>query len=77
MLDYIKLDPDSDCVSADYFESEADDYKVAEDIIFYEQPIYYGTLVLSFDDLVDLFKETIGLTPRQLRKQIVRNSIEY
>lgn len=77
MLDYIKLDPDSDCSSADYYISEGDDYKVAEDIIFYGQPIYFGSLILRFDDLVDMFQETIGLTSRQLRKQIVRNSIEY
>jgi hypothetical protein len=77
MLDYMKLDPDSDCVSADYFESEADDYQVAENIIFYKQPIYFGGLVLTFDDLVELFQDTVGLTPKKLKQQIVRNSIEY
>lgn len=77
ILDYIKLDPDSDCVSADYWESEGEDFQVAESIIFYKQPIYYGTFVLTFDELVELFQETIGRTPRQLKQQLVRLSVEY
>jgi hypothetical protein len=77
ILDYIKLDPDSDCISADFFESEGDDYKTAEDIIFNKQKIYYGNLVFTFEDLCELFKETIRLTPRQLRKKIIEKSIHF
>ena len=77
ILDYIKLDPDSDCISADFFESEGEDYKTAEDIIFNKQKIYYGNLIFTFDDLCELFKTTIQLTPRQLRKKIIEKSIHF
>lgn len=77
ILDYIKLDPDSDCISADFYESEGDDYKTAEDIIFNGSKIYYGTLIFTFDDLCELFKEVIRLSPRQLRRQIIEKSIHF
>lgn len=77
ILDYIKLDPDSDCISADFFESEGDDYKTAEDIIFNGQKIYYGNLIFTFDDLCELFKGTIRLTPRQLRRKIIEKAIHF
>jgi hypothetical protein len=77
ILDYIKLDPDSDCQSADYYETEGDDFKTAEDIIFNNVPIYYGNMTFYFDDLVELFSNTIGLTPRQLKKRISKKVIEY
>lgn len=77
ILDYIKLDPDSDCISADFFESEGDDYKTAEDIIFNGQKIYYGNLIFTFEDLCELFKGTIRLTPKQLRKKIIEKSIHF
>lgn len=77
ILDYIKLDPDSDCISADFFESEGDDYKTAEDIIFNGQKIYYGNLIFTFDDLCELFKSTIRLTPKQLRKKIIEKAIHF
>ena len=77
ILDYIKLDPDSDCISADFYESEGEDYKTAEDIIFNGQKIYYGSLIFSFDDLCYLFRDVLRLTPRQLRKQIIEKSIHF
>lgn len=77
ILDYIKLDPDSDCISADFFESEGDDFKTAEDIIFNGAKIYYGELIFTFNDLCDLFKEIIRLTPKQLRKQINDKAIHF
>lgn len=77
ILDYIKLDPDSDCISADFFESEGDDFKTAEDIIFNGAKIYYGELIFTFNDLCDLFKDIIRLTPKQLRKQINNKAIHF
>lgn len=77
ILDYIKLDPDSDCISADFFESEGDDFKTAEEIIFNGARIYYGTLVFTFEDLCELFREVIRLTPRQLKRQIIEKSIHF
>ena len=77
IMDYIKLDPDSDCVSADFFESEAQDYKVAEDIIFNHQPIYYGNLTLYFDDLVNMFQSKIPVTPKQARHYISHHATEF
>lgn len=77
ILDYIKLDPDSDCISADFFESEGDDFKTAEDIIFNGAKIYYGELIFTFNDLCDLFKDVIRLTPKQLRKQINDKAIHF
>lgn len=77
ILDYIKLDPDSDCSSADYYESEGEDFQTAEDIIFNGVPIYFGDIVFSFDQLVEMFPEAIKMSPRQVRKQISRKAIEY
>ena len=77
IMDYIKLDPDSDCVSADFFESEAQDYKIAEDIIFNNQPIYYGKLMLYFDDLVGMFQSKIPVTPQQARRFISQKATEF
>ncbi len=77
ILDYIKLDPDSDCISADFFESEGDDFKTAEEIIFNGAKIYYGELIFTFNDLCDLFKDIIRLTPKQLRKQINDKAIHF
>ena len=75
--DYIKLDPNSDICSADYFKSEEEDYETAEDFIFYDEKIYYGELVFAFEDLVEFFSEAIHLSPRQLRKKITEIAIEH
>ena len=75
--DYIKLDPNSDTCSADFYESEEDDYKTAEDFLFNDGRIYYGELVFTFEDLVENFKDVIRLTPKQLRKRISEQAIEY
>lgn len=75
--DYLDLDPDSDCISADFYESEGSDYKVAEDIIFNGEKIYYGDLVFTFDDLCELFKGIVRLSPKQIRKNIIENCIHY
>jgi hypothetical protein len=77
ILDYIKLDPDSDCISADFYESETEDYTTAEDIIFNGQKIYYGQLILTFNDLCELFKEIIHLTPKQLKNRIIQKAIHF
>lgn len=77
ILDYMKLDPDSDCSLADYFMSEGEDYKTAEDIIFNGVPIYFGDLVFTFDQLVEMFPEAIKVSPSMAKKIISKKSIEY
>lgn len=77
ITDYIKLDPNSDTCSADFFESEEEDYKTAEDFIFHNTNIYYGELIFNFEDLVEIFEDTIRLTPKQLRKRISELATEY
>ncbi len=77
ILDYIKLDPDSDCISADFYESEGEDYKTAENIIFNSGKIYYGNLIFTFHDLCELFQEVIHLSPRQLKSEIIQKAIHF
>jgi hypothetical protein len=77
ITDYIKLDPQSDTCSADFFESEEEDFKTAEDFIYNGAYIYYGELIFTFEDLVEQFSPIIRLTPKQLRKKISEQSIEY
>lgn len=75
--DYLDLDPDSDCISADFYESEGSDFRVAEDIIFNGEKIYYGELIFTFDDLCELFKEITRLSPREIRYNIIHNCKHY
>lgn len=77
ILDYTKLDPDSDCISADFYESEGEDFKTAEDIIFNGAKIYYGNMIFSFHDLCELFQEIIRLSPKQIKQQIISKSIHF
>jgi hypothetical protein len=77
ILDYIKLDPDSDRISADFFESEGEDFRIAEDIIFNEEKIYYGEMIFSFYDLADLFRSVTQLSPDQLKKKIMKKAIHF
>lgn len=77
ITDYIKLDPNSDTCSADFYESEEEDYKTAEDFIYNGACIYYGDLIFTFEDLVEQFSSIIQLTPKQLKKKISEQSIEY
>ena len=75
--DYKKLDPDSDTASADFYESEGQDYKTAEDFIFGREKIHYGDLIFSFEDLVGVFQETTGYNKQQLLKRISEEAVEY
>lgn len=75
--DYIKLDPDGDSVTADFYESEGEDYKTAESFIFGSQPIYFGSFVFTFDDLCELFSDRMIYSPNQIRRNIIDNSIEF
>lgn len=77
ILDYIKLDPDSDCISADFFESESEDFTTAEDIIFNGHKIFYGQLIFTFSDLCELFEDVVHLTPKQLKNQIIQKAIHF
>lgn len=77
ILDYIKLDPDSDHISADFYESEGEDYKTAEDIIWNNARIYYGQMVFTFDDLAEVFREVTRCSPEKLKKQISQKAIHF
>ena len=77
ILDYIKLDPDSDAVSADFFESESKDFQVAENIIFGKERVYYGSLTFTFEDLCDMFRDITNLNYMQIKKRISAEAKEY
>lgn len=73
--DYIKLDPDSDTVSAEFStpNGEGYDFKTAEDFLFNEVPIDYGQIDLTFIDICRI----LDIDPIKLKKKIARNIIEY
>jgi len=71
--DYLNLDPDSDTCAADYYISEGEDYKTAEDFLYNSVPIPYGTLSLTFQDLCFLLK----INKRKIYKYISENFKEF
>lgn len=75
--DYIKLDPDGDSVTADFYQSEGEDFRSAEAFIFGSNTLQYGELVFTFDDLCELFAERMLYSPAKIRRNIIDNSIEY
>lgn len=77
ILDYIKLDPDSDAVSADFYESESKDFQVAESIIFGKEKIYYGSLTFTFNELCDMFNDITNLNSTEIKKRISVEAKEY
>lgn len=71
--DYIRLDPDSDKVSAEFHIDEGHDYRTAEDFLFNNVPIPFGRLDLTFTDICD----TLGIDQYKLKKRIAKTIIEY
>ena len=71
--DYIKLDPDSDTVSAEYYIDEGADYLTAEEFLFNNSSIPYGKWSLTFRDACQI----LDLDNRKIKKKIARNIIEY
>jgi len=71
--DYIRLDPDSDKVSAEYHIDEGQDFKTAEDFLYNNVPIPYGELPLTFRDICSI----LGIDGIRLKKRIARTVIEY
>jgi len=73
--DYIRLDPDSDTVSAEFStpNGEGFDYKTAEDFLFNSIPISYGSKELTFIDACTI----LGIDRKKLKKKIARHIIEY
>jgi len=73
--DYIRLDPDSDAVSAEFStpQGEGYDYKTAEDFLFNNVPIYYGTLRMTYNNVCSI----LGIDYKKLKKKIARNIIEF
>jgi hypothetical protein len=71
--DYMKLDPDSDSSTAEFFENEGADYKTAEDFIYNGTEFMFGTVVFNYDTLCNY----LGINPRKLRKRIAKEATEY
>jgi len=71
--DYIRLDPDSDKVSAEFHIDEGHDFQTAESFLFNDAPIQFGKLNLTFTDLC----RTLGIDQRRLKHRIARTVIEY
>lgn len=71
--DYIRLDPDSDKVSAEFHIDEGHDYQTAEDFLFNGVPIPFGKLYLTFTDICSV----LGIDQQRLKFRIARTTIEY
>jgi len=71
--DYIRLDPDSDKVSAEFHIDEGHDYRTAEDFLFNNVPIPFGEVELTFTDIC----QTLGIDQKRLKQRIARSIIEY
>jgi hypothetical protein len=71
--DYIRLDPDSDKVSAEFHIDEGHDYKTAEDFLFNDVPIVFGRVTLTFTDIC----QVMGIDQKRLKYRVVRSVIEY
>lgn len=48
--DYIKLNPSSNLLSAEFFENEAADFKTAEDFLFNNTYFEFGDWKLNFEE---------------------------
>ena len=71
--DYVRLDPDSDKVSAEFHIDEGHDFKTAEDFLFNQRPLAFGTLDLTFHDIC----QTFNINRKKLMYRISRAVIEY
>lgn len=71
--DYIRLNPDSNAGSAEFFENESEDYKSAELFIFGGGSIKFGDWDLNLDDACSL----LDISPKRVKKYIYQNQIEY
>ncbi len=71
--DYIRLDPDSDTVSAEYHIDEGEDFKTAQDFLYNSEPIPYGELSLTFNDICTM----LSIDQKRLKFRIARTIIEY
>ena len=71
--DYIRLDPDSDKVSAEFHIDEGHDYRTAEDFLYNNVPIPFGEIELTFADICN----TLGIDQGRLKYRIARSTIEY
>ena len=71
--DYIRLDPDSDSVSAEYYIDEGQDYKTAEDFLYNNVPINFGEKKLTLSNICEL----LNLNERKIKRKIAKSFIEY
>jgi len=73
MRDYIRLDPDSDDVSAEYHIDQGQDFKTAEDFLYNKVPIAFGEMFLTFSDICTV----LSIDEIKLKKRIAKSIIEY
>lgn len=73
MRDYIRLDPDSDDVSAEYHIDQGQDFKTAEDFLYNGVPIAFGETSLTFIDVCVV----LNIDEIKLKKRIAKSMIEY
>ena len=73
LRDYMKLDPDSDSVSAEFHENEGADYKTAEDFLYNESPIAFGDLLLTYEDSCNI----LGIRHKKVKALVAREAKEY
>jgi len=71
--DYLKLKPDSNLSSAEFFENEGDDFKSAENFLFNNTPLYYGDWVLPYKEVCLI----LDLNPKNIKKHIFKNQIDF
>lgn len=71
--DYIKLDPDSDSSTAEFFENEGADFRTAENFIYHGAEFNFGTVVFSFNTLCSY----LSISSKKLRKRIAKEATEY
>ena len=64
--DYIKLDPDSDSSTAEFYESESEDFKTAENFLYNGATFSFGTVVFSYDSLCSY----LNINPKTLKKKL-------
>lgn len=71
--DYIRLDPDSDTVSAEYHIDEGEDFRTAQDFLYNDIPIPYGRFPLTFEDICTM----LHIDEKRLKHRVARSIIEY
>ena len=73
MRDYIRLDPDSDDVSAEYHIDQGHDFRTAENFLYNNVPIEFGEMSLTLADVCVMLR----IDERKIKQKIARVIVEY